>query len=226
MTTDTLQPVEGPVSSRSVLDPIERISEILFGLIMALTFTGALSVAQAGRADVREMLLGALGCNLAWGIIDGVFYLMGIVAERGRNLQALRGVRKTSDPGEAGQLIADALPPTIASVLKPDEFATLHRRLQELPEPPKSPRLAREDWIGALVVSLLVFLSTLPVVLPFAFMREIAPAMHVSNGIAIAGLALSGATFSRMTNRNPWFDAIVAVLIGAALVALTMALGG
>ena len=61
-------------SSKRVLEPHERISEVLFGLIMVLTFTGSLSVAQAGRDDVRAMLIGALGCNLAWGIIDAVFY--------------------------------------------------------------------------------------------------------------------------------------------------------
>ena len=52
------------------LDPIDRVSEILFGLIMVLTSTGTLSVVTAGRADVKTMILGALGCNLAWGIID------------------------------------------------------------------------------------------------------------------------------------------------------------
>ena len=50
---------------------------------MVLTFTGALSVAEAGRADVREMLIGALGCNLAWGIIDAVFYLMAVSGRQG-----------------------------------------------------------------------------------------------------------------------------------------------
>jgi len=222
MQTDTA----APVSSRRVLEPIERISEILFGLIMVLTFTGALSVAEAGRADVREMLLGALGCNLAWGIIDGVFYLMGSMAEKGRNLRALWGVRGTSDPRQAQQLITDALPPTIAAVLGPSELASIHRRLKDLPEPPKSPQLSREDWVGALGVCLLVFVSTLPVVLPFIFMHEIAPAMRVSNGIAIILLAWTGGAFSRMTGRNPWFDGIAAVLLGIALVALTMALGG
>jgi hypothetical protein len=32
---------------------------------MVLTFTGSLSVAEAGREDVRTMLIGALGCNIA-----------------------------------------------------------------------------------------------------------------------------------------------------------------
>ena len=72
-------------SSKRVLEPIDRVSEVLFGLIMVLTFTGSLSVAEAGRDDVRTMLIGALGCNLAWGIIDGVLYLMGCLAEKGRD---------------------------------------------------------------------------------------------------------------------------------------------
>jgi len=66
------------------LEPIDRISEVLFGLIMVLTFTGSLSAAESGRAEVREMLVGALGCNLAWGIIDAIMYLMGSLAERSR----------------------------------------------------------------------------------------------------------------------------------------------
>ena len=35
--------------SPRVLEPSERISEVLFGLIMVLTFTGSLSVAEKGR---------------------------------------------------------------------------------------------------------------------------------------------------------------------------------
>src|SRR4051794_17514649 len=80
-------------SSKRVLDPIDRVSEVLFGLIMVLTFTGSLSVAEAGREDVRTMLIGALGCNLAWGIIDAVLFLMGSLAERGRRLRSLQAVR-------------------------------------------------------------------------------------------------------------------------------------
>src|SRR5687767_15704478 len=97
--------------SRRVLDPIDRVSEVLFGLIMVLTFTGSLSVAESGREDVRTMLIGALGCNLAWGIIDAALYLMGNLAERGRSLMTYQSVRGASDPQQAHRLIADALPP-------------------------------------------------------------------------------------------------------------------
>ena len=63
--------------SKHALDPIERISETLFALIMVLTFTCSFSVAGAGREEVRELLMGALGCNVAWGFIDATLYLMG-----------------------------------------------------------------------------------------------------------------------------------------------------
>jgi hypothetical protein len=57
-----------------MLDPLERISEVLFGVIMALTFTCTLGVATADDIQVKTMLIGALGCNLAWGVIDAGVY--------------------------------------------------------------------------------------------------------------------------------------------------------
>src|SRR5436189_2432755 len=114
------------LSSRRVLEPIDRVSEVLFGLIMVLTFTGSLSVAEAGRDDVRTMLIGALGCNLAWGIIDAVLYLMGSLAEKAQGLRTLRAVRKATDPEKAQRLIADALPSVVASILEPAELERVH----------------------------------------------------------------------------------------------------
>jgi hypothetical protein len=48
-----------------VLSPVDRISEMLFGLFMALTFVGTVSVADSGNAQIRAMFIAALGCNLA-----------------------------------------------------------------------------------------------------------------------------------------------------------------
>src|SRR5512137_478956 len=92
-------------SSKRVLEPNERISEVLFGLIMVLTITGSLSVADAGRDDVRTMLIGALGCNLAWGIIDGLLYLMGCINEQARGLRALRALRSATTSQQTTHII-------------------------------------------------------------------------------------------------------------------------
>jgi VIT family len=213
-------------SSKRVLDPIDRVSEVLFGLIMVLTFTGSLSVAEAGRDDVRTMFIGALGCNLAWGIIDGILYLMGCLAEKGRGLLTFRAVRKATSAKEAQRLIADVLPPMVAGVLTPAELEAMHERFKELPEPPDHRRLRKDDWLGALGVFLLVFLSTFPVVIPFIFMHHAGPALRVSNAVAIVMLFLTGYAFGRLAGRKPWMVGISMVVLGLILVGMTIALGG
>jgi hypothetical protein len=213
-------------SGKRFLDPADRVAEVLFGLIMVLTFTGSLSIAEAGREDIRTMLIGALGCNLAWGIIDAALYLMACLAEKGRALLSYQALRRTTDPGQAQALIAGALPPLVASVLQPAELESMRLRLQALPEPPARARLDGHDWAGALGVFLLVFLSTLPVALPFLFMHEAPRAMRVSNAIAVSMLFMTGVTYGRCVGRSPWVLGLALVCLGAILVALTMALGG
>ena len=214
---------------RHVLDPIERFSEILFGLIMVLTFTGSLSAAASGRNEVRTMLIGALGCNLAWGIIDAIFYLMNTISQRGNNVVALwqlRRLRAADDPAKAHQLIADRLPPLIASVLRPEELETMRQRLVALPDPPAHAPIYRDDLRGAFGVFLLVFLSTFPVAIPFLLMHDAMLALRVSNGIAILLLFVGGYKLAKFSGFHPWWTGLVMVGIGTAVVALTIALGG
>src|SRR3954447_23993964 len=101
---DALAPL--PVkSSDRILEPMDRISEVLFGLIMALSFTLTLGVVTADSIQVRTMLLAALG--LAWGIIDAGVFLMARFNERGRNAMKLRAVRDATDIRGAHRAIAD-----------------------------------------------------------------------------------------------------------------------
>jgi hypothetical protein len=214
-------------SIKRVLEPSERIAEVLFGVIMVLAITGSLRVATAGRDDVRTMLISALGCNLAWGIIDAVLYCMGRMAEKSRGLIVLRAVRMSTDPQRAQRLIADALPSVVASILQPAELESMHQRLQQLPEPPERVHhLRKDDWLAAFKVFLLVFLTTFPLAIPFIFMYNAAWALRVSNAIAIGILFGLGYAYGRCTLRNPWGRGIAMVILGLALVALTKAFGG
>src|SRR5215475_2849033 len=133
-----------------VLDPMERISETLFGLIMALTFICSLGVATAGNIKIQTMLIGALGCNLAWGIVDGGLYLLARINDRGSKILTLRAIQHAPQPEAARRALADALPPELASLLSVEQLELMRRQVQQLPEPPTGPRLARRDWIGAL----------------------------------------------------------------------------
>src|SRR5436190_18563227 len=117
---------------------------------MALTFTGSLSVAQAGSEDVRTMLAGALGCNVAWGIIDAILFLMGVLAERSHSLKALKTVRSSADPALGRRFIADALPPAVAAVMTEDELDSIRRRLMMSASAPDEAGLDSRAWLDAL----------------------------------------------------------------------------
>jgi VIT1/CCC1 family predicted Fe2+/Mn2+ transporter len=208
------------------LRPIDRVSEVLFGLIMVLTFTGSLSIAEAGREDVRTMLIGALGCNLAWGIIDGILYLMSALAEKSEDLLTLHAVRQARDAEDGRRLVAEALPSVVVSILKTEELDTLRVRLRELPTPSARAQIEPAMWFGALQVFLWVFLITLPVAIPFIVMHDARLALRVSNGIAIGLLFIAGWAYGRITGRRPWAMGLGMVTIGVVLSGLTMALGG
>jgi len=209
-----------------VLDTMERISEVLFGLIMVLIATGALSVLTADRGQIRTLVIGALGCNLAWGIIDAGMYLMACLHERGRGILAVRAARAAGDPAAARRIIADALPPLVGRALSDEHLEAMRRRLDALPAPPARPRLTARDWLGGLGVCLLVFFSTLPVVVPFMFIADPARALRVSNAVAIAMLFGCGYAFGRCAGLWPWATGLMMVAVGAALAGVAIALGG
>ena len=216
-----------PAESNRVLDPMDRISEVLFGLIMVLTYTSTLSVLTASKADVRTMLIGALGCNLAWGIIDGGLYLIDRLAERGRDLQILRAAQKAAnDPDTARRTILDALPEPLTSAISTEQIDLMLRKLQGASAPAGRPRLAGQDWLGALGVCLVVFLSTFPVVIPFMLTADASLALRLSNGVAIAMLFLCGYALGRVAGIRPWAMGVLMVAIGCALAGVAIALGG
>ena len=213
-------------SPKRVLEPIDRISEVLFGLIMVLTFTGSLSVAEAGREDVSAMVIGAIGCNLAWGLIDGIMYLMGCLADRARTIRIVMAVRHAAQPADAHRIIASAVPPELAPALEAPELERMRVRVTQLPEPPARPRLSGEDWRGAFGVFLLVFLSTFPVVLPFLIPQNLMRAVRLSNAVAIVLLFVLGYAFGRRIGHRAWVTGLFMVVLGSVLVGITIALGG
>jgi hypothetical protein len=213
-------------SNRGVLDATERFSEVLFGLIMVLTFTGTLSATGAGRDEVRTMLVGALGCNLAWGLVDAVMYVIGEVAHRGRGNVLLRELRRTSDPVAARQMIRAGLPGRIAAVIGDGELDSIRKGLVALPEPPRYAVPSIRDFVGAAGVFLLVFLSTFPVAVPFMLVDDAHQALRISNVIALVMLFLLGLSLARSTGGSPVRMGLGMLLLGVVLVAITIALGG
>jgi len=213
-------------TSGRVLDPIARTSEVLFGLIMALTFTGTLSAATAGRDDIRTLLVGMIGCNIAWGLVDAVMFLMSALTERGHNLRTLEAVRRADRAEDAHQAIAGAMPPLLASLATRDDYERFRQGLLRIPEQPLTAAITRDDLMGALAVFLLVFSSTFPVVIPFIVFGDVHFALRASNAVAIVMMFMSGYWLARHGGYHPWRTGASVVVLGVVLVGIAIALGG
>lgn len=213
------------IGLRGTLDPVSRATELLFGLIMVLTFTASLNAAEAGRIEVRVMLIGALGCNLAWGLIDAVMYLLSSRGEQALAARTLAEVRGAETPEAARAAIAEALPAAILPALTETDLDRIRAHFASLSDAGPAPRLGASDYFAAMAVFLLVFAGTLPVVLPFVFFSDPQFALWISHAVAITLLFLTGWSLGRNWGR-PWQVGISMIGVGLVLVAIALALGG
>ncbi len=210
---------------KRALDPVDRFSEVIFGLIMVLAFTGSLSVAEGGEKDVRKMLVAALTCNLAWGLVDGVMYVLTSIAERARRLNVLRGIRAAS-PATARRLVLLALPEAFEAITDDAEADRIAARFHALPGPGRGTILTAEDLRGALGSAVLVVVATLPPTIPFVLVSDSRLAIRISNAVAVASLFFAGYWLGRATGIRAWLLGLAMVVLGSLLVAVTIALGG
>jgi hypothetical protein len=209
-----------------VLDPVDRVSELLFGLFMALTFVGAVSVAEAGRAQLRDMYAAALGCNLAWGLVDAVMYLVRAITARGRSLTLVRGVRAAPDAAAARELIRESFTPVVASLVTDVALDAVREGMLAMTHVPQRPTLQWKDFQGGLGIFLIVVASTFPVVLPFALIQDVGAAKLVSRLIALGMLFAGGLALGRFAGYGSWKVGLMMTGLGTAVVAAVMALGG
>jgi len=209
-----------------VLSVVDRVSELLFGLFMALTFVGAVSVTDAGQGEIRSMFAAALGCNLAWGLVDAVMYLVRTVTDRGRSLTLVRSVRAAPDAEAGRRLIERALSRDVAGLVSSAEVEAMRGRIAALTSLPPRPRLSGDDFLAALAIFLIVVASTFPVVLPFALIADVGTAKNVSRAIALAMLFFGGLALGRYAGYGSWKVGLMMAGLGTALVLAINALGG
>jgi len=210
----------------NVLDPTDRFSEVVFGVVMAMTFTGTVSVANAGEQDIHQLLYAAAGCNLAWGIVDAVMYVITSVADRGRAYRLERAIGEAKDADAGRRIVAENLPGGLADVLPASVLEGIRTAVADGARNAPRPRVGRDDLAGALGVFSLVVLGTLPVTLPFALLSHVALALRVSQGIGLTALFLNGSALGHYAGFGTWRSGFVMLAIGVALVSLVIALGG
>jgi hypothetical protein len=209
------------------LDPSRRLGEVLFGLIMALGTTGAVRFGLA-EANNRELFIAVLGCNLAWGVVDGVMFAMLALFDRGRKARIVNGVLSAPTDDVALERIHAELGDRLERLTTSEERGQVYRWVLEFARHSKCepPRIHRDDILGGIAVGLLILVATMPVVVPFLLVSNVTTAVRISNLIALAMLFGIGWWWGRTVGANPLRIGAGVTGVGLTLVLITIALGG
>ncbi len=209
------------------LDPATRLGEILFGLIMALGITSAVRLGIE-KADSRELFFAVLGCNLAWGVVDGVMFAMLALFERGRKARIVNGVLSAPTEEAALERISKEFGDRLEPLTTPEERGQIYRWMLELARRTdrEPPRLHRDDILGGIAVACIILLATLPILVPFLVVSNPTFAARLSNLIALALQFWLGCWWGRTVGANPLRVGAGVTCVGVILVLITIALGG
>ena len=211
------------------LDPASRLSEVLFGLIMVLTVTLTASLtANSGKAGVHQLLVAAVGCNIAWGIIDGVMYVMNCMTVRSGKARLVRAVQKAPDRAAALEVVRRMVEPGFQYLTVPKHKEAVYEAILEevLHAKPPQTKVIREDLHGAVACFLLVVLSCLPAAAPFLIFSNPILALRVSNALLMAMLFWVGQKWAYYIHANRLLVGLAMVTVGLALVGVAVLLGG
>lgn len=214
----------------SYLDPVDSMAEILFGLIMVLSFTLAAGfVAGEGAGGVHDLLIATLGCNIAWGIIDGAMHIMTSIMQRGHRLRFIAAIQSAPDQATKRRIVAAEMEDSLAAHITAAEKESIHQTIISMASHarPHDVRVTREDWMGALNCFLLVVLTTLPAALPFLLIRDDPfKALRLSNLLLAGMLFVVGHQWAKHAGLRPWLSAFLFLLASLSLVAIAIGLGG
>ncbi len=220
-----------------LLDPIDRLSQTIYSVLVLLTFTltfrifdhGSVPADVSSEVYVNDMLFAAVGATLAWGMIDAIMYLLIELFQRGERRRLLYDVQTAASEAEALALIADELDYVLDPIVAEPERQALYRRAYPyLREGVASPvGLRPDDLTGALGTLLVTLLAVLPSLVPLVLLRHNSDlAIRVSNVVSFIVLFVAGFGWGRHTGVSPWKTGLLLIAIAAAMVAIAIPLGG
>ncbi|SAL14331.1 hypothetical protein AWB71_00497 [Caballeronia peredens] len=215
-----------PEHRRSILDPVDRVCELCFGLFMALTFVGTVKAVTGGEDAGNKMFFAALGCNVAWGLADAVMYLVRTLAERGQRLNLAQAVRQQPDRAVAVRTLRNALSETLEPLLDDADLERIRARLAAVPALPSRANFVRDDFVGALGILFLVVLGTFPVAVPFLVVKDLTTALVASRVLTLLMLFIAGFALGRHTGAGAIKAGFAMIALGVVLTMAIIALGG
>lgn len=221
-----------------LLDPIDRLSETIYSVLILLTFTLAYRIIRVGAEPVpapdsiryaNELLLASLGAILAWGVIDGLMHILMEIFQRGERHRLLQMIQTAPSDAERIDTLADEFDYVLEPIIDEHERDQLYKgMLAHLRSAqPRPIGFKREDFTGALGTVVVALIAVIPSLIPIVLLRgNYDLAIRISNVISFIVLFQSGFTWGRYTGVNPWRTGLTLVAAGVVMVAIAIPLGG
>lgn len=220
-----------------MLDPIDRLSETIYSVLILLTFTLAFRVIlhNAYPATIiaedyaDELIVTAFGAILAWGLIDGLMYALMELFQRGERHRLLQQIQSAPSEQDALDAIAEEFDYILEPIAGEAERQALYRNvhIQLRTSEPRPVGLRREDFSGALGCVVVSLLAVLPSFAPLVLFRDnLELGIRISNLVSFVVLFSAGYSWGRHTGANPWRTGLLLVAAAALMVAIALPLGG
>jgi hypothetical protein len=220
-----------------ILDPIDRMSETIFSILIVLIFTlayRALSLLPIDNeifqlTDSITIFRAALGAVFAWGIIDAVMYGIFSVFERKDMVRLLNEVKASPSEQTGLDIISDALDylfePITEEAQRKSIYSQLFVALKDTQ--PKKVRLETEDILGAGAVFVAALVAVIPSMIPLVlFSSNLTLALRLSNLFSLTMLFITGYRWGKYSGYKPLVTGLIIVSIAFLMVLLAIPLGG
>lgn len=210
----------------------DRLAEVMCGVIMVLVMIGYLRLSLSSGEDIEmknTLILIPLGCNAAWGIIDGLMYVLINLIKRGKIYRLSQSIKSKKDQEDVQTSIEEDLSSTVIDSLKEEDKERISDEILKRVDPTKIEKpewITKKDLVVILLTFLLVVSTAIPLIIPFIIFNDLMLAIRVSFIIGLGMLFSIGYLWGKYASRNKIRSGIAMMIIGSIIVGITLILGG
>ncbi len=209
----------------------DRLVEALCGVIMVLSMVSYLRITLLHDPNVelhKVLVLVPIGANAAWGIIDGIMYVLTRMIDRSRAFKLYSSLR-AMDQKEAHKTLEDEFKSTLVSKLNENDRANIYneilRGVHSL-EVKKPQLITKGDLIVVLFTFLIAVFVAFIVVVPFWVLNDVLTAVRFSSIIGIVLLFYLGYRWAKIASKNKIRSGLIIAMMGFLIALVTVVLGG
>ncbi|HET9009400.1 MAG TPA: VIT1/CCC1 transporter family protein [Nitrosarchaeum sp.] len=210
----------------------DRLAEVMCGVIMVLVMIGYLKLSLSRGEDIEmknTLILIPLGCNAAWGMIDGLMYVLINLIRRGKIYRLSQSIKSKKDQEDVQTSIEEDLSSTVVDSLKEEDKEKLSDEILKRVDPTKIEKpewITKKDLVVILFTFLLVVSTAIPLIIPFIIFDDLILAIRISFIIGLGMLFSIGYMWGKYASRNKIRSGIAMMIIGSIIVGITLILGG